>query len=114
MPGQTTQPQVSTQQEPSSQMGQPTSTTTWGQPNQPGQTTQRNGIATAGFVCSIIGLLIFPLEIIGLILSSIGLARSKRLNGTGRSIAIAGIVLGIVGVIILIIAISDGNFFIWE
>lgn len=58
-----------------------------------------NGPSVAGFVCSLISMIIpvFPiLCIIGIILSSVGLSRSKLLNGTGRGLSIAGLVLGIV------------------
>ena len=72
---------------------------------------QRNGMATGGFVCSLIGLIFFPLEIIGLILSIIGLTRSRRMNGAGRGLAIAGIVLGVIGIIYLIYSISEGELY---
>ena len=75
---------------------------------------QSNGLAIGGFICALIGLLIFPLEIIGLILSIFGLVRANKLNGAGRGLAIAGIVISIIGIVILIIAIADGGFFIWD
>ena len=74
----------------------------------------RNGMAVGGFVCALIGLLIFPLEIIGLILSIIGLVRANKMNGVGRGLAIAGIVLAIIGIAILIWSIVDsGGMFVW-
>ena len=48
---------------------------------------ERNGMATAGFVLS------FFVSVLGLIFSIIGLVRSRRMNGNGRGLAIAGIII---------------------
>jgi hypothetical protein len=71
-----------------------------------------NGLATAGFVLGLLGLLaswIPVLNIVGLILgvlgavlAAVGLAKSKKV-GAGKGLAIAGIVLGVLAVIIAII-----------
>ncbi len=59
----------------------------------------KNGFAIAGFVSSIVGLLVlWPLCIVGLILSAIGLKSEKK------GMAIAGLVIGIVGVVIVLAA----------
>jgi len=68
---------------------------------------QKNTMATAGFICAIIGLFIPVLEILGLIFSIIGLRRSKQLGGAGRGLAIAGIVLAIIGIILLIMILPE-------
>jgi hypothetical protein len=57
----------------------------------------KNGFAIAGFVVSIVGFLVFwPLCIVGLILSAIGL-KSER-----RGLAIAGLVVGVVAIAIIL------------
>jgi hypothetical protein len=71
-----------------------------------------NGLATAGFVLGLLGLLaswIPVLNIVGLILgvlgavlAAVGLAKSKRI-GVGKGLAITGLVLGVLAVIIAII-----------
>ena len=70
-------------------------------------------MAASGLVCAIIGLIFFPFEIIGLILSIIGLVKSKSLNGTGKGTAIAGIIIGLIGVGTLIYGFIGGNPFFW-
>ncbi len=49
-----------------------------------------NGIAVAGFICA------FIIPLLGLILSAIGLSNSKKLNGNGRGLAIAGIIVSLI------------------
>jgi len=71
-----------------------------------------NGLATAGFVLGLIGLLAswipvlnvvgMILGVLGVVLAGVGLAKSKR-TGAGRGLAIAGIVLGALAVIFAII-----------
>ena len=77
------------------------------------QQPQQNGLAIGGFICALIGLLIFPLEIIGLVLSIIGLVRAPKMGGKGRGLAIAGIIIAVVGIVILIISIAQGSMFVW-
>ena len=54
------------------------------------RSNEYNGIALAGLI------LAFFSPIIGLILSCIGLNKSKQLNGLGRGQAIAGIIVSII------------------
>lgn len=71
-----------------------------------------NGLATAGFVLGLLGLLgsWIPflnilgiiLGILGAVLAGVGLAKSKRVNA-GKGLAIAGIVLGVLAVLIAIL-----------
>jgi hypothetical protein len=51
-----------------------------------------NGLAIAGFVLAFLG----PLALIGLILSIVGLIKSKAAGGKGKGLAIAGIVISII------------------
>jgi hypothetical protein len=54
-----------------------------------------NGLAVAGFVCSIVGFFVFGvLAVVGLILSAVALGRPQ-----GRGMAVAGLVIGIVGTV---------------
>ena len=66
---------------------------------------QTNAFAYTGAVLSLVGMLINPfgiLSILGIVFSSIGLARANELSGsnriTGRGTAILGLVVGIVGI----------------
>lgn len=58
-----------------------------------------NGFAIAGFVCS------FFFNILGLVFSIIGINKSKDLNGNGKGLAIAGIIISSAGFILDLIAI---------
>ncbi|GAB3862660.1 hypothetical protein GCM10028801_28590 [Nocardioides maradonensis] len=71
-----------------------------------------NGLAVAGFVLGLLGALgsfipvvnigAIVLAVVGIILAGIGLARSKAVRA-GKGLAIAGIVLGVLAIIIAII-----------
>lgn len=71
-----------------------------------------NGLATAGFVLGLLGLLaswIPVLNIVGLILgvlgailAAVGLAKSKKV-GTGKGLALSGLILGVLAVVIAIV-----------
>ncbi len=64
----------------------------------------KNNMALAGFICSISGLITCGIvSIVGLILSIVGLNKSKELNGEGKGLAIAGIVIGAIETISIII-----------
>lgn len=75
---------------------------------------QSNGCATAGFVLSLIGLLLFSFTfifpILGVILSIVGIVKASKVNGTGRGLAIAGLIIGIIAFIpgILFIMLFTG------
>ena len=67
-----------------------------------------NGMAIGGFVCSLVGLLLCCggiVSIIGLVLSIIGLSKSKQMNGSGKGLAIAGIIIGALGAVATIFTI---------
>jgi hypothetical protein len=71
-----------------------------------------NGLATSGFVVSliaavfsiipIIGVISWVLAPIGIILSGVGLSSAKK-SGVGQGLSIAGLVLGIAALIICIL-----------
>ncbi len=76
---------------------------------------QSNGCATAGFVLSLIGFFIsftFILQLLGLIFSIVGLAKASKLNGTGRGLAITGLIFAILDFIpgVLLIMVLTGAF----
>jgi hypothetical protein len=71
-----------------------------------------NGLAVAGFVLGLLGLLSswipllnilgIILGVIGVVLAGVGLAKSKKVNA-GKGLAIAGIILGALGVVIAVL-----------
>ena len=61
------------------------------------QYVRKNGLAIAGFVVA------FFSPIVGLVLSIIGLNKSKTMDGDGRGMAIAGIVVAILNFLITVI-----------
>src|SRR5262245_40491619 len=71
-----------------------------------------NGLATAGFILGLLGLLGswipvlnilgIVLGVLGVVLAGVGLAKSKKANA-GKGLAIAGIVLGALAVIFAIL-----------
>ncbi|MBW4715928.1 MmpS family transport accessory protein [Saccharothrix obliqua] len=73
----------------------------------------RNGLGTAGFVLGLVGLLFsfipvigvvaWPLVILGLVLGGIGVARALGGAATNKGLAIAGVVLSAVGLVICIV-----------
>lgn len=85
-------------------------------PNAPSGATinppQSNGMATAGFVLGLLGLLIcwipivnilgIVLGLLGAVLAAVGLAKSQKV-GTGKGLAIAGMILGVLAVLFAIL-----------
>ena len=68
-------------------------------------TKTSNGFAVAGFVISLISFILCCGSIsgLGLIFSIIGAVNAKKVNGNGKGLAIAGIILGVLGIILLFI-----------
>ena len=76
-------------------------------------TPPRNGLGTTGFVLGLLGLLFsfvpivgvvaWPLVILGLIFSLIGFVRTRSGRATNKGLAIAGVVLSVVGLVICIV-----------
>ena len=75
-----------------------------------------NGLAIAGFVTSLVSTLLCcgAFNLIGLILSIIGLVKAKDYDGNGKGMAIAGIIICVVvmviSIIVSIISISAGTY----
>ncbi len=67
---------------------------------QPPRESESNGFAIAGLICA------FFIPILGLIFSCIGLNRSKKMNGDGKGLSIAGIVISVLAIVIIIIYLS--------
>ncbi len=63
---------------------------------------QTNGLAIAGLIVSI--LCCGSLSLVSLILSILGLTSSKKMNGSGKGMAIAGIIISAIGMILSIIS----------
>src|SRR5687768_4312966 len=73
-------------------------------PQHPSATMPTNGIAVAGMVCGIGGLVLFflplvgfLLAVVGVVLAAIGMGRAKRAGGKHLGLAIAGLVCGLLG-----------------
>ncbi|MEU8639575.1 MmpS family transport accessory protein [Amycolatopsis sp. NPDC048633] len=86
----------------------------------------RNGLGTAGFVLGLVGLVFspipfvgvvaWPLVVLGLILSAVGVARVRAGKATNKGLSIAGVVVSVLGLVVSILwvvvigkAISDVN-----
>jgi hypothetical protein len=87
-------------------------------PNPPQQSTERpsNGLGTAGFVLGLIGLLFsfipvigmiaWPLVILGVIFSAIGISKANKGRATNKGLAIAGLVVSVVGLAMCILWVA--------
>jgi hypothetical protein len=90
-------------------MSHPYNVQPYPQPAVPAQ----DGLGTAGFVLGLIGLIFspipfvgviaWPLVILGLVFSAVGVARASSGRATNKGLAIAGLVLSIIGLFICII-----------
>ncbi|HEX2015767.1 MAG TPA: DUF4190 domain-containing protein [Solirubrobacteraceae bacterium] len=72
------------------------------------------GIAIAGFVCGLLGLLLswcvflgIPLSIIGIVLSITGRNRARE-RGVGTGMATAGLVCGVIGLVLALLLLAIG------
>ena len=68
---------------------------------------QGNGMAVAGLVLGIIGLVFcwipvlgWILALLGLIFGAVGNSKANRIGGKGKGMAMAGLVLGLIGLIL--------------
>ncbi len=85
-------------------------------PPQPVQQQPRNGLGTAGFVVGLVGLVFslipvvgvvaWPLVILGVIFSAIGFARTRSGAATNAGLSIAGLAVSIVGLVICILWVA--------
>lgn len=90
-------------------------------PSPPQQTAMNpsNGLGTAGFVVGLIGLVFsfipligviaWPLVILGIIFSSIGVSKAAKGRATNKGLAIAGLVVSIVGLVVCILWVAVWN-----
>ena len=69
------------------------------------QPAQGNGMAPAGFIVSLVSSILCcgSFNLISLILSIVGLVKSKEVGGKGKGLAIAGIIISALGLILLIL-----------
>ena len=63
--------------------------------------TGSNGLAIAGFICA------FFVPVLGIIFSAIGMSRAKKMNKKGLGLAIAGLVIAIVGMLINFFVVGE-------
>ncbi|MDT7806089.1 MAG: hypothetical protein QOI78_9522 [Actinomycetota bacterium] len=80
---------------------------------QPRQAPPRNGLGTAGFVLGLLGLVFspvpivgvvaWPLVVLGLILSAVGLARVRAGKATNKGLSVAGIVVSVLGLVVSVL-----------
>lgn len=79
--------------------------------------SQTNGLAIAALICGVLSLTCFPpLGLVGIGLGVAALSRAKKMNGSGRGLAIGGIATGVLGtiatvviVILLIVAANEAD-----
>ncbi|MGW3994135.1 MmpS family transport accessory protein [Amycolatopsis sp. NPDC004772] len=73
----------------------------------------RNGLGTAGFVLGLIGLVLapipivgviaWPLAVLGLILAAVGVARVRSGKATNKALSIAGVILSLLALVVSIL-----------
>ena len=76
----------------------------------PPEDQKTNGMALAGFICSLAGLLIFGvvLGLLGIIFSAIGLGKIAKDSSKwkGKGMAIAGLIVGVIDIVVWIILLA--------
>jgi len=75
-----------------------------GQPNTTQTRNVGNGLAIAGLVCGLVGLLFFPIILgpLAIIFGAVGLSRANR--GAGhKGMSIAAIILGIADLVVMVV-----------
>jgi fumarate reductase subunit D len=77
----------------------------------PPQATGTNGMAIASLVCSLLGWLCIIGPILGIIFGFLALGQIKQSGQGGRGMAIAGIIIGAVVIVILIVLVTLGAVF---
>ena len=63
-----------------------------------------NGMAITGLVISIVSLIFCcgSISVVGLVFSIIGLNKAKQNNGIGKGLAIAGLIVNIIGILLML------------
>jgi hypothetical protein len=78
--------------------------------NAPDDSQKTNGMAIAGFVCSLVGLFLFGivLGLLGIIFGAIGLGKISKDSSRwkGKGMAIAALIVGVVDVVVAIILLA--------
>jgi peptidyl-prolyl cis-trans isomerase B (cyclophilin B) len=70
------------------------------------QPRNTNGFCIASLVCSLVGiLLLFIGPVLGVIFGWVGLRQTARLGEQGRGLAIAGVVIGVLVLVINVVAV---------
>ena len=66
-----------------------------------------NGMALAGFIISLVSVLLCcgGFSWLGLIFSIVGVVKAKQVDGKGKGLGIAGIIISSIGMILVIVAI---------
>ncbi len=76
----------------------------------PDDSQKTNGMAIAGFVCSLVGLFLFGLVlgILGIIFSAIGLGKISKDSSRwkGKGMAVAALIVGVVDVVVAIVLLA--------
>jgi len=77
--------------------------------SQPSTTVQRqgnNGLAIAGLVCGLVGLLFFSVVLgpLAVIFGGVGLSRAKR-GESHRGMALAAVILGVVDILLFVVLV---------
>lgn len=72
----------------------------------PGTSGTSNGLAIAGFVCSLVGALIFWIILapLGIILGGVGLAKANK-GARHRGLALAAVIIGVLDIVVYVILI---------
>ena len=88
-------------------------------PPQVPATKASNGLGTAGFVVGLIGLVLsfipligvvaWPLVILGIIFSAIGISKAAKGRATNKGLAITGLVVSIAGLVVCILWVAVWN-----
>ncbi len=77
-----------------------------------GQPAPTNGLGVAGFVCGLLGLILFWVPIVGIVLGLLGIVlggagmSSGKNTGAGNGLAVSGLVLGLVSMVPAIIVLA--------
>jgi hypothetical protein len=76
----------------------------------------QNGLGVAGFVCGLIGLIFsfvpiigiiaWPLVIIGVVLSGVGLSYASNGRANNKGMAVAGLVVSLIGLFVCILWVA--------
>ena len=82
--------------------------------NQSQPAKKSNGMAITGFVISLVSLLLCcgSISLFGLIFSIIGAAKTKDLDGSGKGLAIAGIIISAIGMVVFLFVTVFNSAFI--